>query len=48
MSATLRPWGKFLADRMTSQALRFHAFGCFRFDSEKRVLVARSASDSPS
>ncbi len=31
--------GKFLADRMTLQAMHFYAFGPFRFDSEKRVLV---------
>lgn len=31
--------GKFLADRMTLQAMHFYSFGPFRLDSEKRVLV---------
>jgi len=31
--------GKFLAERMTLQTKHFYAFGPFRFDSEKRVLV---------
>jgi len=31
--------GKFLADRITLQTMHFYAFGSFRLDSEKRVLV---------
>jgi serine/threonine protein kinase len=36
---SFRSSGKFLADRMTLQTKHFYAFGSFRLDSEKRVLV---------
>src|SRR5258708_7334856 len=36
---SFRSSGKFLADRMTLQTKHFYAFGPFRLDSEKRVLV---------
>ncbi len=38
-SKSFRSSGKFLADPMTLQTKHFYAFGRFRLDSEKRVLV---------
>ncbi len=39
VSKSFQSSGKFLADRMTLQTMHFYAFGPFRFDSEKHVLV---------
>ena len=39
VSKSFQSSGKFLADCMTLQTMHFYAFGPFRFDSEKRVLV---------
>lgn len=39
VSKSFRSSGKFLADRMALQMTHFYAFGPFRLDSEKRVLV---------
>ena len=39
VSKSFRSSGKFLADRMALQTKHFYAFGPFRFDTEKRVLV---------
>jgi serine/threonine protein kinase len=39
VSESFRSSGKFLADRMALEMKHFYAFGPFRFDFEKRVLV---------
>src|SRR5580704_11100050 len=39
ISASFQSSGKFLADRIALQTMHFYAFGPFRLDSEKRVLV---------
>ena len=39
VSKSFQSSGKFLAGRMTLQTKHFYAFGLFRLDSEKRVLV---------
>ena len=39
VSESFQSSGKFMADRMTLQPMHFYAFGPFRFDTEKRVLV---------
>ncbi len=43
---SFRSSGKFLAERMALQTKHFYAFGSFRLDSEKRVLV-RDGSPVP-